>query len=79
MTVHLTIWVRLLHPWGAPAAPLEVRLLHHLVRLLHRVQLLRGVHFLHRVRHLHPVQMLRGVRLLHPCGEAMEPADTAPA
>jgi len=43
----MMIWVRLVHPWGAPGAGVQVRLVHHLVRLL------RGVRYLRGVRHLH--------------------------
>lgn len=43
----MMIWVRLLHPWGAPPAGVQVRLVHHLVRLV------RGVRYLRGVRHLH--------------------------
>ena len=48
------IWVRHLHPWGAPSAGGGVRHLHHPVRHLHPL-----------VRHLHPVRHLRVVRHLH--------------
>ena len=44
----MMIWVRLLRGWGAPGSPLEVRLLHPLVRLVLGVRLVRVV------RHLHP-------------------------
>lgn len=43
----MMIWVRLVHPWGAPPAGVQVRLVHHLVRLV------RGVRHLRVVRHLH--------------------------
>ena len=52
----MMIWVRLLRGWGAPGAPLEVRLLHPLVRLV------RGVRYLRGVRHLHHLPCSGGDR-----------------
>jgi hypothetical protein len=57
----MMIWVRHLHPRGAPYAGGEVRHLHQGVRHLHHP--VRG---LHPMRHLQGVRYLRGMRQIHP-------------
>lgn len=63
----MMIWVRLAHPWGAPPAGVQVRLVHPLVRLV------RGVRYLRGVRHLHHLP-------LNGCGQRVPWSDqNAPA
>jgi hypothetical protein len=68
----MMIWVRHLHPWGAPFAGVEVRHLHPLVRQLRGVvRRLHPVRHLREARHLHPV---RHVHLRHACAsQALQP------
>lgn len=51
----MMIWVRQVHPWGAPPAGVQVRLVHPLVRRV------RGVRYLRGVRHLHHLPSGDGV------------------